>query len=393
MTPGLADVFARAQPVADTVLWEGYVLYPYRRSAAKNHIRFQWGVVGPAEDPSMVATALLDPARAALVQLRLRFLHLHRRPDGWDEAVTVERDLTVDVVPGERIVAVRVPGGDGAEDLAATVRVTAAPDDGLVRLSARVDNPGPSRAALAPRADALLHCLVGTHVLFAADGDAFVSLLEPPDELADAAARCQQHRCWPVLVGPAPRRDLVLASPVILYDYPGIAPQSVGDFYDSTEIDEMLTLRVQTLTDDEKAAARATDPRAAAIVDRCDALPDEVLARLHGVTARPADLAPGRPVDPQPEWSAPGPAAISIRGIAVTRGSQVVLRPGRRADVHDMFIAGRRATVAEVIHDVDGAVHVAVLVDDDPAADLFDAHGRFRYFSPEEIVPVEVDDG
>jgi hypothetical protein len=393
VTSGLADVFARAQPVADTVLWEGYVLYPYRRSAAKNHIRFQWGVVGPAEDPSMVATALLDPARAELVQLRLRFLHLHRRPDGWDEAVTVERDLTVDVHPGERTVAIEVPGGEGAEDLAATVRVTAAPDDGLVRLSARVDNPGPPRATLAPRADALLHCLVGTHVLFAADGDAFVSLLEPPADLVDAAARCQQHRCWPVLVGPAPRRDLVLASPVILYDYPGIAPQSVGDFYDSTEIDEMLTLRVQTLTDDEKAAARATDPRAAAIVDRCDALPDEALARLHGVTGRPADREPGHAVDPQPEWSAPGPATISIRGVDVTRGSQVVLRPGRRADVHDMFIAGRRATVAEVVHDVDGAVHVAVLVDDDPAAELFDAHGRFRYFSPEEIVPVEVDDG
>ena len=69
---------------------------------------------------------------------------------------------------------------------------------------------------------------------------------------------------------------------LFLYDYPQIAPESPGDLYDATEIDEILTLRTMTLTDEEKREARATDPRAAAIIDRVDDMPPEILDRLHG---------------------------------------------------------------------------------------------------------------
>ena len=68
---------------------------------------------------------------------------------------------------------------------------------------------------------------------------------------------------------------------------PEIAEQSAGALFDSTEIDEILTLRVMTITDDEKAAARATDPRAAAIIDRCDAMTPAELQQLHGVLRDP----------------------------------------------------------------------------------------------------------
>jgi hypothetical protein len=174
----------------------------------------------------------------------------------------------------------------------------------------------------------------------------------------------------------------VLASPVILYDYAAVAPESVGDFYDGTEIDEMLTLRVQTMTDEEKAEARATDRRAAAIIDRCEAMPSDVQATLHGTRREP--------IDPHPDWSTRGPGEVLVGGRPVTRGSKVVLRPLRRADAHDLFLVDRAATVAEVVHDVDGEVHLAVTVDDDPAAELMDWHGRYLYFGPDEVV---VDDG
>ena len=98
----------------------------------------------------------------------------------------------------------------------------------------------------------------------------FVSLLEPSAEASAAAARCHQERCFPVLAGRPGSTDVVLGSPIILYDYPEIAEESAGALFDSTEIDEILTLRVMTMTDAEKAEARATDPRAAEIIDRCD---------------------------------------------------------------------------------------------------------------------------
>ncbi len=46
-----------------------------------------------------------------------------------------------------------------------------------------------------------------------------------------------------MLVGVQPERDMLLCSPIILYDYPQIAPESAADFCDATEMDEMLTLR------------------------------------------------------------------------------------------------------------------------------------------------------
>lgn len=85
-----------------------------------------------------------------------------------------------------------------------------------------------------------------------------------------------------MLIGDKGRQDTVLSAPIILYDYPQIAPESPGDFFDLTEIDELLTLRTMTLTDDEKREVRGTDSRAAAVLDRADGLPEEILARLHG---------------------------------------------------------------------------------------------------------------
>ena len=378
----IEQVFERARAIADAVLWEGYVLYPYRRSSSKNRMRFQWGVVGPAEEPTMRASVLVTAGVTERVHIRVRFLHLHRREDGWDEAVAVDRDIAVEPVAGERTEPLTVDGGDGAEPLHGSLRVTGVLDGRFVRLTVDIENATPTGSLR--REDALLQSFVGCHVLFAATADAFVSLLEPPDHAADAAARCVQHRCWPVLVGPAPSRDLVLASPVILYDFPAVAPQSPGDFFDGTEIDEMLTLRVQTLTDDEKAEARATDPKAAAIIDRCDTMTDSVMASLHG-TAGAVPTWTHDAVDPQPEWSDPGPEQILVAGSVVARGTKVVLRPQRRADAHDIFLKGRVATVARVVHDVDGDVHIAVTVDDDPAAEFMDWHGRYLYFAPDEV--------
>ena len=188
---------------------------------------------------------------------------------------------------------------------------------------------------------------------------------------------------------------MVLSSPIILYDHPAVAPESAGDFCDATEIDEILALRVLTLTDEEKAEARGTDPRAAAIVDRCDDMPPEVVgapARRGPLdrSRRPRPTSPSRAVLP---WWDPGvDASVDpwtdttwVGGVEVGKGTPVRLRPSRRADAHDLFLAGRTATVAGVFRDVDGDEHVAVTLDDDPAAELLEWQGRYLYFHPDEI--------
>jgi hydrogenase maturation protease len=85
------------------------------------------------------------------------------------------------------------------------------------------------------------------------------------------------------LIGEAGDRDTILSSPIILYDYPQIAPESAGDLFDGTEIDEILSLRIMTLTDDEKREMRESDQRASQILDRTESLPEEQFMKLHGV--------------------------------------------------------------------------------------------------------------
>ncbi len=86
-----------------------------------------------------------------------------------------------------------------------------------------------------------------------------------------------------MLVGEQNTRQAMLSSPIILYDYPQIAPESPGSLFDGTEIDEILSLRIMTLTDQEKHEIRQSDDRAREILDRTEQLPEEQFMKLHGV--------------------------------------------------------------------------------------------------------------
>jgi hypothetical protein len=260
----------------------------------------------------------------------------------------------------------------------------------------------------APREEVLRTSLIAAHTVVAARPGVFLSLTDPPRWAEPATKECVNEHTWPVLAGPEDRSDLVLSSPIILADHPQLAPESTINLFDGLENDEILTLRTLVLTDDEKAEARATDPRAAGIIDAVDAMPPEIMERLHGAvrSLRPlgadADgpLAPPaqQPAGPPPWWDPgqdsavdPDTDSVLVEGVPVAKGSHVVLRPGRRGDVQDRFLDGMRATVQAVVHDVDGGVHVAVSVDGDPAAEMQLAHGRFRYFRPDELEPVPED--
>jgi hypothetical protein len=136
-----------------------------------------------------------------------------------------------------------------------------------------------------------LRTLVSTHILLGVHGGEFVSLLEPPDEWRESAAACRNVGVWPVLAGETGSKDTMLSSPIILYDYPQVAPESQGDFFDGGEIDEILTLRILTMTDEEKGQMAAVDGRARELLARTESLGGEEMSRLHGAmrALRPAE--------------------------------------------------------------------------------------------------------
>ncbi|MFG1948177.1 hypothetical protein [Nonomuraea sp. NPDC048826] len=434
--------FRAALAVADAVLYEGYLLYPYRRSSPKNQVRWQFGVLlpepwarahgldgggvaGSAESWWQRTECLLTAPGDAVVHGRLRFLHLRRRtpeerlPDGghrkadrvgealsFDEAVPRELDVRASVaelLAGDKLFDLRVPGFETVAPLPgaagrtrwrewplharATLSLTpcagSAPDgNALFKLRVRIENAGQEPSPETPREEALRHALIACHTLLTVPGGRFVSLLEPPAWAETAASDCANAHTYPVLSGDR----VVLSSPILLYDNPRVAPESPGDLHDAAEIDEILSLRTLTLTDAEKREARATDPRAAAILDRVEAMTPEDLARLHGTT---------RPAEPwwHPEADAsvsPATDSVDVGGTRVRKGSRVRLRPRLRgSDPQDMFLDGRTALVEAVLLDVDGARHLAVTLEDDPAAELNQWYGRYRYFAPEETEPLD----
>jgi hypothetical protein len=428
-----------ALDVANAVLYEGYILYPYTASAKKNRIRWQFGVIVPREyaaqgtgEPAEVWTeVLLECGAGARITVLVRFLQVEmrrveaarggafeavdslqvdgRRHVSFDEGIEREVMLQLGPAPGtsgapiafapeERVEALRDAGGDLRGRIvrrrwplhgAIAVNCAEVPQHpGLRKL--RVEIVNNSTVVHGERSSALRTAFVSTHVLFHAEGGAFLSALDPPPAAASATAALANRHMWPVLIGDpadAHRAALVLASPIVLYDFPAVAAQTEGDTFDATEIDELMMLSVMSLSDDERDEARATDPRARAIVERAERFGPQELARLHGV------LHAGKHepfvVNPFDDLDVPAMDCVFVNGTKVARGSVVRLHPKRRADVWDHFLENKLATVRAIHQDVENQMYVAVTVDDDPASELHDWYGRSLFFYPDEVEPVD----
>jgi hypothetical protein len=288
--------------IADAILYEGYLLYPYRLSALKNRLRWMFGVLYPeaycrrsgTDDCFMQTECLVVGTLQSGFEWSVRFLQL------LDDDV-VEREVSgaamvSDLVDGPNTVPFSMPTSAGV--LNASVATSAAPlAPELFKLIIRVKNQSMMEPN-AERAEALTLSMISTHSLLGVRDGKFVSSLEPPEELVAFAAECHNVGTWPVLVdgasGTPDRWNWMLSSPIILYDYPRVAAESPGDLFDGTEIDELLTLRVRTMTDGEKGALQA-DARTRALLERAESLAPERLLGLHGTMHRigPHDLESG----------------------------------------------------------------------------------------------------
>jgi hypothetical protein len=447
------DRFATAREIAEAVLYEGYVLYPYRASSAKNQLRWQFGVLVPrafaemdgSERCSVRTECLVRADARTMLRVRARCLQVQQRfveaAVGSDEFARVEQ-LAVD---GHRYVAweeaidrvVDLPqqplsrlrqdpyeevfgwaGGTEPEllrdangavvgrllrqswpvDGRVTVAVSSAGEEGLVKVTVIVENTTAWEGTSARRESVMGQSLVAVHTMLAVDQGSFVSLFDPPVDARAAVESCHNDGAFPVLIGDD---DIMLSSPIILYDHPGVAPESPGDLYDGTEIDEILALRVLTLTDEEKSEARGTDPRAAAIIDRIDGFPPEIWEKLHGAVRSLGFAAQEDPPEDDveepptvPWWSPEADAAfdpwagsVVIAGTTVSKGTRVRLHPSHRADAQDLFLDCLTASVAGIFTDVDGTEHVAVSLDD-AASEELTWQGRYLFFYPDEVEPL-----
>ncbi len=347
----------RAKQIADAVLYEGYILYPYRPSSVKNRQRWTFGGIYPqayseahggSDAWTMQTECLVEGNAATCVTVAVRFLHIQDRVAGvldtplpdlpaddapayrpvaalpvgdtmihtWQEVTAREillpalHPATLDAAYSETfsfsatraVEAVRDDDGQVIgvivrvqRALSGEVEISAAPlEAGLYRLTVQIRNRTPWLPATVEqqaRDDAAPQAFVSTHTLLQVQDGAFVSLIDPPTAYAAHAAACRNVGAWPVLVGAEGERDLLLASPIILYDYPQIAPESPGDLFDGTEIDEILSLRILTMTDDEKQEMRQSDARGRALLERTEALSAEQFMKLHGAlrTVRPLE--------------------------------------------------------------------------------------------------------
>jgi hypothetical protein len=360
---GATSAKSHLERLVDSLLFEGYALYPYTPGATKNATPTPFGIVYPA-DYARTQTHAFDRMQMqgivtsadALVTGEVRFLQA-----SGDKHKAVERRVQLGAAPS--VVSFEFDELEGKAEL-----IVDRLPDGRGRVTLQVENVTPltDEEATGDRKDALLKSMLSTHLLSHVEGgETFISPLERGD---DGVAGCCQVNTWPVLASPGD--DSLLAPTFMLPDHPEIAPESVNDFFDGTEIEEALVLHIQALSDQEREEISAQDPKVREMLARADATTPQQLMDLHGRV---------RLEDP------PGERETTFNGVTYKRGDKVVLHPPQDADVYDKMLNGRTATIHRLFLRVDDRLHLGVTIDDDPMQEILGESGRFLFFFAEEV--------
>jgi hypothetical protein len=398
--------------IVNAVLYEGYILYPYRASSKKNQRqRFTFGRIYPqaytnaqnGREPCLMQTECLvrNESHDAALEIAVRFLQPLARETGdqlWLEAI--EREVKLSPVSLNQALArshaFKFPAAknlDGAsvrrsEAINGQIELeTQRVDSATVKISVRIFNKTQPPEDMIDNQDAvLMRTFASTHTILHAPGGKFVSLLDPDSDCIELARACRNIGTWPVLVGNKEKhaRNTMLSSPIILYDYPQIAPESAGDLFDSTEIDELLTLRVQALTNTEKIEMQQVDDQARKILERAENLRPEEFLKMHGT------LREVRKTNEELFNPAQRRKNAVVGGVTLKAGDRVRIRPKRRADVIDIALEGKIAVIESVEEDVDKNVHFAVVLEDDPGRDigLMRHIGHRFFYAADEVEPL-----
>ena len=398
--------------IVNAVLYEGYILYPYRASSKKNQReRFTFGRVYPKQyseaqngrEPYWMQTECLvrNESHDASLEVSVRFLQplaRERSEQLWLEAI--EREVRL--APVSLNTAMKqgqefsFPSGrtiDGTtirrnEMLCGRIEFESqVVAQAVSKITVGIFNETPMPPNNIDDLDeVLMRTFASTHTILLAAGGEFISLLDPDPQYVAVVKSCRNMGTWPVLVGDKQKndRDAMLSSPIILYDYPKVAAESVGDLFDSTEIDEILTLRVKAMTDEEKLEMRNVDEHARRILERTERLLPDHFMQMHG-TMREVRVLNEEFFNPAQKIE-----RAQVRGVDLGKGDRVRIRPKKRADIMDMAVDGKIAIIEAVEEDVEHNIHFALVLEDDPGRDLgMDRHIGHRFFySAEEVEPL-----
>jgi hypothetical protein len=419
--------------IVNALLYEGYILYPYRASSRKNRQRFTFGRVyprayseaqGEAEPLVMQTECLLRRCgEMSVLEVDVRFLHRMAREVGslsnplkelpvviepedfqpvlelkidnklyqtWQEAVERKvrlpqqdlnlantRSLTVPFCYPVSLVLEAIRDRQGQvvglirrrqERLEGVCEFTATPIDmQAFKITVRVVNETPlEKADVDDQEAVLMRTFASTHTIFRVRHGEFLSLMDPPGAYREAAATCVNVGTWPVLVGEKENgdADTILSSPIILYDYPQIAPESPGELCDGTEIDEILTLRVLTMTDEEKWEMSHLDEQARKILERTENLTADEFTKMHGTMREVSSL--------EEDFFNPKtrPTSVIVDRVELKTGDRVRIRPQGRADVMDIALQGKVAVIESIQQDAENRIYLALVLDEDPGKDL-----------------------
>jgi hypothetical protein len=376
-------VTEQLEQLVDSLLYEGYALYPYTPGSAKNATPTPFGIVYPPVYAAGLSTtfdhlelrcAVAAPADAVL-EAQVRFLVA-----GGERHQAAARHVEL---AGAMVGALAVTAAEKEERIQPEIGPpltvglalgARAIGDGLYEVCFRVENRTLVSSGL-DRAGALYRSLLSTHPLVRITGGRFISPLD---------RRCDSVNTFPVLA--TPNDDAVLGAAIVLPDHPQIAPESRGSLFDGTEIEEALLLHVQVLSDGEREEIARQDPTVREMIERAQAATPEDIAALHGRVQLRDPQTDEPPVEP--EWL-PDPRAgderADVGGKTFVRGAKVVIRPPEDADIHARMLDGRVATIEKIFTDYDGKVHLGVTIDDDPGQELMRDTGRYLYFYSPEV--------
>jgi hypothetical protein len=369
----------------DSLLYEGYALYPYTPGATKNATPTPFGIVyPPAYAAELTSTfdhlelrCVLDAPADAVLRAEVRFLE----PGGERHQAQAQRVALSGTMVGALCAAPATKEariGSPALEVALSLGAEALSDGGGYEIVFRVANRTVVRSGL-DRAGALGRSLLSTHPIVEVIGGRFVSPLERP---------CASRNTFPLLATAAD--DAVIGATIVLPDHPQIAPESRGALFDSTEIEEALLLHVHALSEGERAEIEQQDETVRAMVARAAASTPQDIIALHGrVTLRdPQTNEP--PVEP-PGLSDPraGEELAEVGGVAFRRGHKVRIRAAADADLEARMLEGRAATIERIFTDYDGKTHLGLTIDDDPGQELMRDSGRYLFFFPTEVEVID----
>lgn len=282
------------EKIADAILYEGYALFPYRGDALKNQKRFNFGVLAPrfwAENSQhetfyqQTECLVLSAGNSFNLSLKIRFLQLEKNREKWQTARKIEIEKSVsfiDLFDNKKTFDFAFEAEENFLALQGKIKISLEKvEANLFKIRIVLQNLTDKKTANVDEIQTI--SFLSVHTILRVSNGEFLSLLEPPENFERIARNCANIGVFPVLVGDKIERNQMLSSPIILYDFPEIAANSFADFFDGTEIDELMFLSILALTDEEKKAIKNVDEKMRRMMEKIESASPEDLLKLHSV--------------------------------------------------------------------------------------------------------------